>query len=374
MEIYGSIVADADQLAIRLRGVDSWVKLQQAAEVTGRIAVLGAQSTLVNFTDITADGTLLVLGGIRTNCYNVGTMTAEKLVVDMRNGENAEFGNEGGRVESISGTAIIAHGSSTVYNTENGIIAAALNAVRFDTEADERSLFRNGSTVTAGKYAFLGGDGRDQVVNSGSMTGNVALGAGNDVFEAGMSQSLEGTVFGGKGDDMLVISSDYLRASGARSDAPTFESSQFVELAGGGRHDTTKSMFDWTLGDGFEDLVLIGKRDIDGIGNAASNTILGNSGDNTLSGAAGDDVLTGGEGADTFVFSDAFGKDRIVDFNADDFIDLRGLTSVESYEDLVQNHMHRVDRDVVISAGDDQLVIVGEKLMNLGEGDFRFAQ
>ncbi len=77
------------------------------------------------------------------------------------------------------------------------------------------------------------------------------------------------------------------------------------------------------------------------VGDEAANTMFGFSGNDTINGGGGDDTirgglgrdeLTGGEGADTFVFdrtidsnADAYGRDVITDFSAEDKISFAGL-------------------------------------------------
>ena len=52
------------------------------------------------------------------------------------------------------------------------------------------------------------------------------------------------------------------------------------------------------------------------IGSTGADTVVGGNGANRLEAAAGNDTVTGGAGADTFVFTGAFGVDRITDFEA----------------------------------------------------------
>jgi len=69
--------------------------------------------------------------------------------------------------------------------------------------------------------------------------------------------------------------------------------------------DTVNAGVSFVMGDHIEKLVLTGTGNIDGTGNALSNTITGNNGDNTLDGGLGADTLDGGAGNDTYIVDDA---------------------------------------------------------------------
>lgn len=56
-------------------------------------------------------------------------------------------------------------------------------------------------------------------------------------------------------------------------------------------------------------------------GGAGADELHGGDGDDTLDGGAGDDALAGGAGSDRFLFSGAWGADRIIDFAFGDRID-----------------------------------------------------
>jgi Ca2+-binding RTX toxin-like protein len=106
-----------------------------------------------------------------------------------------------------------------------------------------------------------------------------------------------------------------------------------------------------------------------------NNVLKGAWGNDTLIGGAGEDTLWGGKGSDEFVFFGRFGKDSIADFNGveGDMIDLAGVTEIEGFEDLIQNHAEQQANDVVINAGaSGMLVLEDTTLSNLSEDDFAF--
>jgi len=115
-----------------------------------------------------------------------------------------------------------------------------------------------------------GGSGNDTII------GNIATnyldgGAGND------------NLIGGAGDDYYIVDSSL--------DVVT-------ELLEEGE-DRIDSYVTWTLGNNFEGLNLAGESEINGTGNALSNTINGNHANNILNGAGGNDNLYGADGNDT---------------------------------------------------------------------------
>jgi Ca2+-binding RTX toxin-like protein len=117
--------------------------------------------------------------------------------------------------------------------------------------------------------------------------------AGNDTLDglAGVD-----TLEGGLGDDVY-----WVRAAGT-----------VLSESGGGGIDTVQSGLAWTLGSGFEHLVLLGTGAIGGTGNTASNRIAGNTGSNRIDGGAGNDTLAGGTGGETDTLIGGTGNDLFV--------------------------------------------------------------
>ncbi len=172
----------------------------------------------------------------------------------------------------------------------------------------------------SGDDELIGDDGNDRLLGQ---LGNDSLdgGAGWDVLNGG---SGDDTMTGGTGSDVYVV------------DRP---GDVVIEHAGQGV-DTVISFIDFSLGENFERLTLIGAGDIDGTGNDVGNVIRGNRGSNLLVGEGGNDLIVGnagndaldggsgrdtvrgGLGADEIVFADgdfagmtATTADRILDFS-----------------------------------------------------------
>jgi Ca2+-binding RTX toxin-like protein len=133
------------------------------------------------------------------------------------------------------------------------------------------------------------------------------------------------SLYGGNGDDFLNGGTGAdLMVGGAGNDTYLVDNAGDVVrelLAGGidpGGNDTVESSISFSLGDapGVENLVLTGRADLDGAGNALNNQITGNAGSNELNGGLGIDTLTGGRGNDAFVFvKGAADGDVITDFD-----------------------------------------------------------
>ncbi len=172
---------------------------------------------------------------------------------------------------------------------------------------------------------------------TGNGLGNWLVGSpGNNVLDGkGGADTLEG----GLGSDTLIV--DHI--GDLTSDDDTF-------------YDRVLASVSHTIGDGVDELILTGKANINGTGNALGNNIVGNSGANILDGkdsfdnlsggggndtliggeggdnlhgGAGFDVLDGGAGSDTYRFDkSSSGKDTILNFETGpggDAIDLSDM-------------------------------------------------
>lgn len=197
---------------------------------------------------------------------------------------------------------------------ENLILIGGTAALNGTGNAADNGLTGNdGANVLTGDVGndtLRGGLGRDTLLG----------GVGNDSLDGGSNPD---SMVGGDGDDtyVLAVGSDVLVETGG--------------TAGG--IDTVIVDASYTLLASFENLVIGGNADADGIGNAAANRITGNGGANLLSGldaadtlmgdkgndtlvgGLGADALTGGKGKDAFRFASAAeGGDTITDYAGKD--------------------------------------------------------
>ncbi|MEO5615251.1 MAG: calcium-binding protein [Cypionkella sp.] len=193
-----------------------------------------------------------------------------------------------------------------LYGQDSGIVSAP-SAFTADSVINRGEIF-----TTAGLAIDLGG-GADVLINSGHITGDISLGAGDDRFYGGggsvlgyldlstgndiidlRGAQIDGLVYGGAGNDTFIV------------DGTSFD---MVETAASGT-DLVKSTVSFELAINFENLTLLGAGDINGTGNASANTLTGNAGDNRLHGYTGNDKIYGGSGND-LIYGDQ-GNDVLV--------------------------------------------------------------
>lgn len=101
------------------------------------------------------------------------------------------------------------------------------------------------------------------------------------------------------------------------------------------------------------------------LGAGGSDRLDGGKGSDWIDGGTGDDFLWGGTSKDVFVFSDGYGTDTINDFEKIDVINLKGLTGLESKQDLFSNHMLQNGDDVQIEVDGDVLIIADTQIADL---------
>jgi len=245
-----------------------------------------------NLTDDTLTGTAVAdiliggdgndtLYGLAGNDVLIGNSGADTLVGGA--GTDSLIGGAGDDVYLVNvSTALI------LELADEGI-DAVLSSGSYRLSAALERLTLTGSGNTNGT-----GNALDNLITGNAGANRLNGAAGND------------TLLGGLGDDVYVVDS--------LGDVVT-------EGLNEGK-DRVDAAVDWTLGDNFEKLHLIGSALI-GTGNALDNLLLGNALANTLEGANGNDSLDGGAGAD--VLSGGAGNDvYVVDNAGDTLVELAG--------------------------------------------------
>jgi Ca2+-binding RTX toxin-like protein len=247
----------------------------------GGIQVNGFQVEILNRGEIVSDG-IPFLGPTPFSGYGVGFASGSFGV--LTNDGTIRGGFAG--VWSDTGTAI--------FVTNTGNISGLYVGVGALSGSSSSSFIANSGTISGLEASIVLGDGNDHLINSGTLMGDVDLGAGDDVIDTRHGDVLTsavssdgagaGSIIGGDGSDTYLI-----------GDADI----NLVEAVGVvGDVDKVKTTVSYQLETNFEDLTLLGSRSINGMGNASGNTITGNSGDNRLYGFGGFDHLYGGAGDD----------------------------------------------------------------------------
>jgi trimeric autotransporter adhesin len=166
-------------------------------------------------------------------------------------------------------------------------------------------------TITSDQFAFLFGNGGNDVLTGAGGNDDLDGGDGNDALDGGNGGIGEDTLFGGAGNDTLKggngndaldggTGSDAMVGGKGDDTYVVLESGDKVtELAGQGT-DTIESHVNLTLGANVENLILVfASGAINGTGNILANNIIGNEVANKLDGGGGNDILAGRDGLDT---------------------------------------------------------------------------
>jgi Ca2+-binding RTX toxin-like protein len=211
---------------------------------------------------------------------------------------NCSVINRGDIYGAFGGIAALAPGMLNLSITNSGEIRSDLNGIWLNGAVGAAPVVVNSGVITGRTNATLAENGdrldvtntgklignvtgksagqQDKVANSGTITGNVLLGSGNDSYAG--NGSVSGMVSGEAGNDLLT---------GGR----------FIDRMNGGSENDRLSG-------------LAGKDELDG-----------GAGNDRLTGGIGADKLTGGLNADRFEFlavadsRTAGGRDTIVDFS-----------------------------------------------------------
>ena len=195
----------------------------------------------------------------------------------------------------------------------------------------------NPLTGTNGDDRLFGAGGDDRITGA----------AGNDLLKGG---SGDDTILGGQDDDRIVAGRGHDQAKGETGNDIIFGGTGSDRLNGGNGNDRL-------------------------FGGDGKDRLMGDGGKDRLDGGAGNDRMFGGDGADSFVFSE--GQDIVLDFDptvAGEKINLRGVASIEDYDDLVNGgHLRAVGSSAVIDdLNGNTMLLAGVSVAELHAGDFLF--
>ncbi|MBX9457754.1 MAG: hypothetical protein KL863_17995 [Rhizobium sp.] len=253
----------------------------------------------------------------------------------------------GGRIKADEAIALF--GESSVKNLNGGVIEGDALGVRLVT-LTETKLENYGKILADGLAVNISGTGDGYLMNEGRIVGDVQFGSGNDYFN-NVEGKTTGQVAGGHGSDDYYIGKNKV---------------ELVENFDEG-HDRVFSYANWKLGENFEEIYVLGDKNINATGNDLGNVVRGNPSDNILRGKgghdyleghAGDDTLIGGSGSDYFIFREGYDRDTVADFDpAEDVLAIISLVSdFAELSSLISQH----GDDTWISFGSgDRLILRG---------------
>ncbi|WP_196222744.1 S8 family serine peptidase [Pseudooceanicola algae] len=252
-----------------------------------------------------------------------------------------------------------------------------------------------------GTDTLRGGEGEDRLRGDGDndwLYGEEA----EDVINGG---TWHDRIYGGQGEDSLFGDAGFDRLEGGSGDDHLDGGHQADNLYGGVGNDVLYGNFgldrlfsgsgddiayggdqqDGMFGDYGNDHLFGGAGGDNFFASYGNDTIEGGSGDDTINAGAGFDRIDGGEGndilrgnfnADLFSFRSNFGQDTITDFDAFnrwERIDLREVTEIASFDDLVASHLSQIGSDSMITDGQGNSIrLKNVSVADLDEGDFLF--
>ncbi|MEO0681345.1 MAG: hypothetical protein AAF192_13135 [Pseudomonadota bacterium] len=251
------------------------------------VVVGGPNSQVINYGAVVGERAFRIDNLDGGAFLNAGQVSADLEAVLIENASTISFTNSG--VIFSQTRAVLVEASDVIVQNSGEMIGAGAAAEALFVDDASTLVLNNSGLVTSNNVAVRAGALVDIVRNRGDITGDVTLGAGDDVYLGRAGGAVHGTVLGEAGEDALT---------GSSAD-DTFDGGDDVDVLRGRRGDD----------------VLAG-----GVG---ADTLYGARGDDTLDGGLwrdelrggrGDDLLTGGDGIDTFIINRRNGDDVIADF------------------------------------------------------------
>ena len=295
------------------------------------------------------------ISGIATGkIENTGTIIAETGIFY----ESAVNVENSGVIAGFTGIES-GSGGAFVSNLAGGNISGTGYGIALVRDSGPATIVNEG--VIRGGNAAIYCEGTLNLTNSGRIFGDLLLSVNGDRIDTRKGE-IHGAIYGGDGDDLYLIS---------KSDTD-------IRDNGSSFHDKVMSSASYTLVGGLDHLDLIGRRNVNGTGNAGVNDMEGNAGNNRLSGmdgvdflngGRGKDVMIGGNGEDVFLFNKRDGVDIVLDFV--DGVDRLASESINTQRDFNRLDIRQVEDDVVIDFGQgDRLILRDTMKADIGYSDF----
>ena len=280
--------------------VSSYLDMALTAQRYGDIVITNSGSISSNSSDFSIGYAVYALAN-DVQITNSGTIVRTSDVPSATYGDGAV----GGRVSPGFGRDVGAY----FYLYNSGEIISPLSAVSTENGIDE--IINTGTMVgglNIGWGEVLSG-WDDYVENTGSIHGDIGLGAGDDTV-LGQTGFIEGTIDAGAGDDLIKSGTgDDMIIGGAGADdiwgGAGVDTASYEGFADGVRVSLNagRGWYGHAQGDELHEIEnLIGSDRQDTlIGNSAANMLEGGNADDILSAFGGDDTLFGGNGEDNIL-------------------------------------------------------------------------
>lgn len=357
IDVKGDVTATAplSTVAIHVVGAKNTVNVFESSTLTASTGILSTSTDAIIRNDGTIDASLTgIYAEAAKELANSGDITGETGIHSVNGDRIINSGKIDATVDGILAEGTV----GTITNRKGGEIIGDDTGISIDSDA---SRIVNFGKITGGSYSLTDYDGEMTIINRGTIEGHILMGGGNDTFDT-RGGTFNSIIAGGLGDDVYKTSSAAIK----------------IEEGASAGDDEVISTVSFKLGENLDDLTLTGKGDIKGRGNELDNYLVGNKGDNRLFGGdgtdrlfggAGTDILRGDAGDDVFVFRKTSDTDIISDFSDGDKL---VVDFIESYQldDLLANHLTKKGEDLVITYGDDKLIIKNTNLNELTQDDF----
>ncbi|URK89254.1 calcium-binding protein (plasmid) [Rhizobium sp. RCAM05350] len=308
------VASDADHTTVDIRATGN---------ISGynAVAVYGKGTFIYNAGTLSRSNIAIYTQGSNVRIENTASV-AGKTAIYIDKVSTFDLSNmgsvSGGVGVALKGSAGFASG--TLTNGATGGIQGDVAAIQIDSVKGDYITLNNDGGISSKAFAIAGGEGVETVVNTGSISGKISLGGGNDFFD-NRGGVIDSAIDGGQGDDTYFL--------GGTSD-------RIKDTAG---NDTVNAAFTCNLATyaTIENLTLSGTGNNNGTGNALANVIYGNLGNNVLDGGIDNilDTLRGDAGNDTYVLG--AGVDNVVDLSGIDTITstiTRSLNTFTTIENL----------------------------------------